>query len=124
MRREEENYGRIADVFIHRRGIHKGPTTFAFVRYWKEKEAVFALEKADFIFMEGIRIRVFKAKQTNRNSLSERCRVKVADSEVRNRKSKDVVVDGGSYKEVVCNVNNGAEQVKVVEAVPMSRVGR
>ncbi|OMP00104.1 hypothetical protein COLO4_12912 [Corchorus olitorius] len=49
-------YGKVADVFIQHPNRLKGhdtTKTYAFVRFWKEKEAKLALEKADYRFLEG-----------------------------------------------------------------------
>ncbi|OMP09287.1 hypothetical protein COLO4_05624 [Corchorus olitorius] len=102
------DYGRIADVLIQHRGKQKGPTTFAFVRYWNEREAVTAMEKADYKFLEGVRIRVFKARVSNRYGLAARNKDRESIRGEGNRdKFNDAKIYGRSYKDVVANANSG-----------------
>ncbi|OMO60595.1 Nucleotide-binding, alpha-beta plait [Corchorus olitorius] len=54
----------VVDVYIHH-AIRKWNVTFAFVRYWRESEAMVAIEKGDSRLLEGIRVSVSKANMTN-----------------------------------------------------------
>ncbi|OMP14140.1 hypothetical protein COLO4_00259 [Corchorus olitorius] len=102
------DYGHLADVFIHRGGERKGRTTFAFVRYWREKDAFSALQKADSRYLEGVRIKVYKAKLTNRGHLAEKSlKSQEAFNEKMTYNPIGAKVDGRSFKEVVCNHNSG-----------------
>ncbi|OMO83175.1 hypothetical protein COLO4_22653 [Corchorus olitorius] len=107
------DYGKVADVFIQRNNKTQGPTTFAFVRFWKEKDARFALEKANFRFLEGIRIRVSSAKNSRRTVVSNKSKYPLM-KQVDERRTvvRESKVDGRSFKEVVvlsrnCNGERG-----------------
>ncbi|OMO93018.1 hypothetical protein COLO4_17157 [Corchorus olitorius] len=98
------DYGRITDVFIKKRSKQKGPTTYAIVRYWVEKDAHLALEKANQRFLEGTRIKISKARETRGQGRA--ARFKCHSSNRGEGEMKDFAqhrIDGRSFKEVVKN---------------------
>ncbi|KAK9006183.1 hypothetical protein V6N11_035228 [Hibiscus sabdariffa] len=60
-------HGRVVEVFIAYNSLKRlgKPTTFAFVRFEGEEDALKAIAKSNGRLMDGFRIRVFPAKQDN-----------------------------------------------------------
>ncbi|OMO60149.1 hypothetical protein COLO4_33926 [Corchorus olitorius] len=89
------DYGRVADVFIQRRNRQKGPTTYAFDRFWNEKDAYLGLVKADQRYLEGSRIRTYKARDTKKQKWigrsKEHCEMVCVESKLDGRSYRDVV---------------------------------
>ncbi|OMO61431.1 hypothetical protein COLO4_33439 [Corchorus olitorius] len=70
----------------------------------KRKEAALAMEKADFRFLEGIQIRIFKAKK--RQGADDRGKFQLSVPKEVNKEFTVAKVDSRSYKEVVTNISN------------------
>ncbi|OMO88289.1 Nucleotide-binding, alpha-beta plait [Corchorus capsularis] len=105
------DYGRVADVFIQRRHLQRGNFSFGFVIFWKEKDEDFALEKADFLFLEGVRIRAFKARGSRKHSHAGRgISMLAAEKEIEIKGYSETKVVGRSYKDVVRSQNCDAEK--------------
>ncbi|OMO94154.1 hypothetical protein COLO4_16499 [Corchorus olitorius] len=107
------DYGRVADVFIQRRSRQIGSTTFAFVRYWNEKDALLALENANQGYLEGVRIRTHEAIDTRRQGRGERGKAHMAVyKNIDRRNSTEAKIDGRSYIDVVKTGKDRSNQIE------------
>ncbi|GMI96136.1 hypothetical protein HRI_003282900 [Hibiscus trionum] len=99
-----EIYGNVVDVYI----AYWNParkmkrSTFAFVRFKTEGEAMKAVEKANGRLMDGFTIRVFMSRRSkNSNALETSHPVQKAGSDSKAHRPPLVLIDSRSYKEAL-----------------------
>ncbi|OMO73161.1 Nucleotide-binding, alpha-beta plait [Corchorus olitorius] len=90
------------------RAMKNGPTTFAFVMFWHEKEAKVAISKGDNRMLEGVRLSVSKAKSSSSAMRFLKNEVRGNDQE-RVHVGRVANVDGRIYKEVVAQHSKGVQ---------------